>query len=62
MPGGVYDPRVPPLRPTRWDLGILLIIALFFAGIEQHDHKDEQDHHRTGIHNDLHCGNKFRTE
>jgi hypothetical protein len=33
MPGGVYDPSSPPLRPTRWDLWILLIIALFFAGL-----------------------------
>jgi hypothetical protein len=33
MPGGVYDPRLPPLRPTRWDLWILLIIALFFTGL-----------------------------
>ena len=32
MPGGVYDPRLPPLRPTRWDLWLPLIFALIFAG------------------------------
>ena len=36
--------------------------ALFHPGVQQHDDKDEQHHHRAGIDNDLHGGHEFRAQ
>src|SRR5882724_11825696 len=38
------------------------IRVLFFAGVQKHDHKNEQHHDRSAINDDLHGGDEFRAQ
>src|SRR5271170_2555510 len=41
----------------------LAVVGAFFdAGVEQHDHEDEEHHDGAGINDDLNCGDYFGAE
>jgi hypothetical protein len=33
MPGGVFDVKQGPLRPNRWDLWLVVVVAVMLAGL-----------------------------